>query len=109
LMYVSVGTRPDISFAVNHLAGFLDCYGFDHWRAAIRVLRYLKETRNLCLVLGGVNNISLTGQEENFLTTCSFIRKHRRYLHESPPNSRFPATSRFSWCGLRGCSPSEGV
>jgi hypothetical protein len=62
LMYVSVGTRLDISFAVNHLASFLDCYAFEHWRAAIRVLRYLKGTRGLCLVLGGDNEISLTGQ-----------------------------------------------
>ncbi|KAF7371902.1 Integrase catalytic domain-containing protein [Mycena venus] len=61
LMYVAIGTRPDIAFAVHHLAGFLDCYGFDHWRAAIRVLRYLKGTRTLALVLGGPEDILLAG------------------------------------------------
>jgi hypothetical protein len=38
MMYVAVGTRPDIAYAVSHLAGFLDCYNFEHWRAAVRVL-----------------------------------------------------------------------
>ncbi|KAF7372211.1 Integrase catalytic domain-containing protein [Mycena venus] len=53
LMYLSIGTRPDIAFAVNRLAGFLSCYTLAHWQAAIRVVRYLKGTRNLSLTLGG--------------------------------------------------------
>lgn len=61
LMYVSVATRPDIAFAVNRLASFLDCYRKPHWQAAIRVLRYLKGTRLLALELGGTDPISLNG------------------------------------------------
>jgi hypothetical protein len=61
MMYVAVSTRPDIAFAVGHLTGFLDCYNFDHWRAAVRVLRYLKGTRTLGLVLGGTADIALKG------------------------------------------------
>jgi hypothetical protein len=65
MMYIAVGTRPDIAFSVGHLAGFLDCYGFEHWRAAIRVLRYLKGTHTLGLVLGGVTDIALKGYSDS--------------------------------------------
>ena len=44
LMYISVATRPDISFAVGRLSSFLDCYRLEHWNAALRVVRYLKGT-----------------------------------------------------------------
>lgn len=52
LLYVAIGTRPDIAYIVNHLARFLSCYRHDHWNAAIRVVCYLKSTRDFKLVLG---------------------------------------------------------
>jgi transposase InsO family protein len=53
LMYVTSGTRPDIMFAVSKLSRFLSCYREIHWQAAVRVVRYLKGTRNMELCLGG--------------------------------------------------------
>jgi transposase InsO family protein len=53
LMYVASGSRPDIMFAVSKLSRYLDCYRETHWQAAIRVVRYLKGTRDLALHLGG--------------------------------------------------------
>jgi hypothetical protein len=53
LMYVASGTRPDIMFAVSKLSRFLSCYREAHWQAAVRVVRYLKGTRNMELQLGG--------------------------------------------------------
>lgn len=53
LMYLAISTRPDISYAVQQLCKFLDSYGRVHWEAAKRVVRYLKGTRHLRLVLGG--------------------------------------------------------
>ena len=44
LMYLSVGTRPDISFAVSELSKFLVSPGKQHWNATKHVLRYLKGT-----------------------------------------------------------------
>jgi hypothetical protein len=44
LMYVAVGTRPDISHAVSVLSQFSNCYHKKHCTAAKRVLRYLKGT-----------------------------------------------------------------
>lgn len=44
LTYLSVTTRPDISYTISKLGQFNNCYGIEHWKAAKRVLRYLKGT-----------------------------------------------------------------
>lgn len=49
LIYLSVGTRPNIALMVQKLCQFLDCYNFDHWDAAKHLLWYLKCTPSLQL------------------------------------------------------------
>ncbi|KAF7360926.1 Integrase catalytic domain-containing protein [Mycena sanguinolenta] len=65
LMYLAIGTRPDIAFPVNKLTCFLDCFRVEHWMAAIRVVRYLKGTRDFALVLGGDAPTVLTGHSDS--------------------------------------------
>ena len=45
-MYVINCTRPDIAYAVNKLSRFTNNPGKDHWKALVRVLRYLRYTLN---------------------------------------------------------------
>jgi len=49
LLWLSLGTRPDISYAVSQVAKFNDCFGKEHWKAVIRIFRYLKGTLKLGL------------------------------------------------------------
>ncbi|XP_059057424.1 uncharacterized protein LOC131851019 [Achroia grisella] len=49
LMYIAIGTRLDISHTVSYLSQFNAHYGEVHWKAAKRVLRYLKGTKDLQL------------------------------------------------------------
>ena len=49
LMYLVVGTRPDIAFAVATLSKFNSKPSKIHYTAAKRVLRYLKQTKTLAL------------------------------------------------------------
>jgi hypothetical protein len=51
LMYLAVSTRPDIAHAVSMLSQFNTNFGEQHWRAAKRLLRSLKNTENLGLML----------------------------------------------------------
>lgn len=46
LMYLSVLTRPDITYAVSYLSQFNHCHTKAHWGYAKRVLKYLKGTIN---------------------------------------------------------------
>ena len=44
LLWISMGTRPDISYAVNQCARYSADPKPEHWTACLRVLRYLKGT-----------------------------------------------------------------
>jgi hypothetical protein len=49
LLWLSLGTRPDICYAVSQVAKFNDCFGREHWKAVLRIFRYLKGTPKLGL------------------------------------------------------------
>jgi len=49
LLYVSIGTRPDIAFSVNYLSRYQNCYNNIHYKYALRVLKYLYKTKDLKL------------------------------------------------------------
>ena len=50
LLYMSIKTRPDISFAVGLVAKFCSNPKKNHWSAVKRILRYLKGTVNYGLL-----------------------------------------------------------
>lgn len=74
LMYIAIGTRPDIALAVQKLCQFLDCYNYEHWEAAKHLLRYLKGTRTMQLRLGGPD-IDLVGFTDASYACCPDTRK----------------------------------
>lgn len=55
LMYLAVGSRPDIAYAVQCLSKFSQNPGEAHWEAVKRVFRYLKGSRELWLSYGGLD------------------------------------------------------
>lgn len=61
LQYVSVGTRPDITYAVGQLGQFGQNPGVAHWNTLKRVYQYLKGTVDLWLVLGGAEDNEVVG------------------------------------------------
>eukprot|EP00171_Calliarthron_tuberculosum_P022889 IDg22889t1 len=52
-MYLSVGSRPDIAFAVSRLAQFVETPTKPLWIAAKRVLRYVAGTKTLGITFDG--------------------------------------------------------
>ena len=46
-MYVMIGSRPDIAFAVGKLARFCETPKTKHWTAVKRVLRYVNGTSSM--------------------------------------------------------------
>lgn len=49
LLYISTGTRADISYSVNYLSRFQNSYDETHYKYALRVLKYLYKTKDLKL------------------------------------------------------------
>lgn len=74
-MYASVGTRPDISFAVSTLSQFLDNLAPAHWEGIKRIFRYLLGTKNWGLTFGG-------GKEglEGYTDADGALQDHRRTI-----------------------------
>jgi hypothetical protein len=52
LLYLMIGTHPDISYAVTHLSQFTMNPSEDHYRAALHICRYLASTQDYKLVYG---------------------------------------------------------
>jgi hypothetical protein len=82
LLYIANTTRPDIAQAVGVLSRYRINPTTAHWNEAIRVLKYLKGTRELALILGG-KDTELEGfvdadyggdQDHRFSTTGYVIR-----------------------------------
>lgn len=52
LMYLMLGTRPDLAFAIRECSTFLSDPGIEHWKAVKVILRYVSKTRSYGLHIG---------------------------------------------------------
>ena len=50
LLYVSITTRPDISYGVGRLSRYLNDFDQTHWKAALYLLGYLQTTKDKELI-----------------------------------------------------------
>jgi hypothetical protein len=80
LLYVQIGTRPDISFAVSRLAQYASNPSAQHMRLAKYVLAYLKGTADLRLRfegdgdgLHGYSDSSLGDQVDDYHSTSGYV------------------------------------
>lgn len=48
-MYIMLGTRPDICYAVTYFNQFQNCFNEEHFKYLKNVLRYLKKTQTFGL------------------------------------------------------------
>lgn len=74
LMYIAVGTRPDIANTVSRLAQFVNEPNNQHWAAAKRVLRYLSGTKHIGLLYTRTNE-SIIGYSDADWGGCTADRR----------------------------------
>jgi hypothetical protein len=74
LLYLSEGTRPDISNTVSKLAQFVNAPSKECWTAAKRVLRYLKRTKEYGIVFTKTGK-SLQGYSDSDWGGCLLDRR----------------------------------
>ena len=83
LMHLMVSSRPDISFAVNVVARYMENPGKQHWIAVKLIFRYLKGTinigikfnKNVSIQLQGYSDADWAGNLEDRKSTSGFIFK----------------------------------
>lgn len=61
LMYIMLGTRPNLAFAVGALSKHAACLSKDHWNTLMRVYRYLRHMSRSTLVYDGSSSCSDQG------------------------------------------------
>jgi hypothetical protein len=61
LIYLMVGIRPDIAFALSQLSKFVESPTRTHWTAVTRILRYVKQTRNHGLCYRSSDSFKIEG------------------------------------------------
>jgi len=49
LMYLMLGSRPDLCFSVSYFGRFQNCYSKIHWKHLKHIIRYLKYSENIGL------------------------------------------------------------
>lgn len=74
LMYLSVLTRPDISYSVSFLSQYNTCYNETHWKHLKRLLRYLQRTKHFGLIFKK-DSIDLHGFVDADWASCNIDRR----------------------------------
>lgn len=76
LMFLMVGTRPDLSFTVGRLAQSCEQPRQSDWNAVKRVLRYVQGTKNVSLkYVGSADKPSISGYSDADWAGCVKSRK----------------------------------
>ena len=70
LMYAQVCTRLDIAFIVGMLGRYQSNPGKDHWKTAIRVLRYLQGTKDYRLTYKQSDYLEVVGYSDSDFAGC---------------------------------------
>jgi hypothetical protein len=80
LMWLSLGTRPDITYAVNVLARYNGNPSRNHYNEALRVLRYVNSTKTKKLTLTtrnetlvGFTDADWAGDRVDFKSTSGYV------------------------------------
>jgi hypothetical protein len=79
LIYLSNGSRPDITYPVSVLAQFVSNPSFEHYNSALRILKYLKGKQDLALSWNRehYSNQELVGYSDSDFAGCTETRRSR--------------------------------
>jgi len=84
LLFVSLVSRPDITYAVGLVSRYLEKHNNSHWQAVKRIFRYLKGTKNLGIMytnsggklnLVGFSDSDYAGDKDTRRSTTGYLFK----------------------------------
>jgi hypothetical protein len=61
IMYAMISTRPDVSYALSATSRYQSDPGESHWTAVKNILKYFTWTKDVFLVYGGEEELTVTG------------------------------------------------
>jgi hypothetical protein len=94
LMYLTA-TRPDIMHVVSLLSRFMHCASEVHFKAAKRVMRYIKGTLSYGIQFSCIENFNLQGYaDSDWAGSCDDMKSTSRYCFSF-------GSGIFSWCSKK--------
>jgi len=96
LLFVSLVSRPDITYAVGLVSRYLEKHNNTHWQAVKRIFRYLKGTKNLGIMYtNSEGKFNLVGfSDSDYAGDKDTRRSTTGYLFEL-------ANGPVTWCSKR--------
>ncbi|KAI3510570.1 hypothetical protein L1887_17672 [Cichorium endivia] len=64
IMYAMLCTRPDVSCALSMTSRYQANPGENHWTAVKNILKYLRRTKEVFLVYGGMEELTVSGYSD---------------------------------------------
>ena len=82
IMYAMLCTRPDVSYALSMTSRYQSTPGEAHWIAVKNILKYLRRTKDLFLVYGGLEDeLAISGYTDaSFQTDRDDFRSQSGYV-----------------------------
>ena len=75
LMYLMIGSRPDLAFVIGKLSQYAETPSIFHWNALKRTLRYVNGTRNCGILFDGNKPLVAEGFSDADWAGCQNSRK----------------------------------
>jgi hypothetical protein len=81
IMYVMISTRPDVSYALSATSRYQSDPGESHWTAVKNILKYFRRTKDVFLVFGGKEELTVTGYSDaSFQTDKDDSKSQSRFV-----------------------------
>ena len=81
IMYAMLCTRPDVAYALSMTSRYQSDPGEPHWIAVKNILKYLRRTKDLFLVYGGEEQITVSGYTDaSFQTDKDDLRSQSGFV-----------------------------
>ena len=94
LLYLMLGTRPDLAFAVTKLAQFASTPSEEHLNRALYICRYLVGTKNYSLVYDGDSRLGLIAGTDSDWASDPYTRRSQTGFFLKLANGIFSWQSR---------------
>ena len=90
IMYAMICTRPDVSYALSMTSRYQANPGEGHWIAVKNILKYLRRTKDVFLVYGGEEELSIKGYTDASFQTdkddsrsqSGFVFRLKKFISE---------------------------
>ena len=58
LMYLTIGSRPDIAYSVSNVSRYMEKPSIENWNAVKQIFRYIKGSSDICIRYGNSSSSS---------------------------------------------------